>query len=261
MIFHRFEGKVQDHGDYVSVETPDNPGYFWGNYLIFDRPPVKGDAERWRRLFKDRFAANPEIRHETFNWENHDSIEPHLAEFLEAGFTASTQLTLVADRLSRPEKWNCEIEIRPLEDAGDWAALLDQQVQIYGDEYGANEYREYREKRNARFRRMIERGMGAWFGAFLDGRLVGDLGLFHKNGAGRFQLVGTHPDFRRHGICRTLLYTAGTYGLEKMGLQTLVIAADAEYFAKDIYASLGFEVRERLSGLEKRPEVSSRETA
>ena len=254
MIFHRFDGLVQDHGEYISVETPGNPGYFWGNYLIFNGPPAENDNFRWRERFKARFSGNPQIRHETYNWENPNSAEPRIGEFLKAGFTFGKQLTMAATELTRPKKWNADLEIRCLESSGDWEAALENQVLVHGAEFGCEEYRQYRMRKNDRYQKMIGAELGLWFGAFLKGRLVGDLGLFHGDQFGRFQLVSTHPDYRRRGVCSTLLYHAGTLALKAMPIKTLVISADDGYFAKDIYALLGFAVREETLGLLKRPD-------
>ncbi len=252
MIFHRFDGVVQDHGEYISVETPGNPGYFWGNYLIFDGPPAEGDEFRWRERFKARFSGNPQIRHETYNWENRNSTEPKIGGFLKAGFSLGKQLTMAAIELTRPKKWNADLEIRSLESRGDWEAALENQVLVHGAEFGRQHYREYRKRKNDRYQKMIAVGLGFWFGAFLKGRLVGDLGLFYGDQLGRFQLVSTHPEYRRCGVCSTLLYHVGVLALKTMPIKTLVISADDGYFAKDIYASLGFDVREETLGLLKR---------
>lgn len=45
LIFARFSGTVEDKGFYTLVKTPSNPGYHWGNYIIFDRPPQGGDLK------------------------------------------------------------------------------------------------------------------------------------------------------------------------------------------------------------------------
>ncbi len=55
----------------------------------------------------------------------------------------------------------------------------------------------------ASYRQMFEAGMASWFGAFMDGQLVGDLGVFCEGIVGRYQNVGTHPEYRRQGICFT----------------------------------------------------------
>lgn len=58
---------------------------------------------------------------------------------------------------------------------------------------------------------------------------MADLGLFVIDGVGRFQSVETHPDYRRRGICGTLVYRAARCGFERLGAKTLVMIADEHY--------------------------------
>lgn len=253
MIFHRFDGIVTNHGDYISVETPGNPGYFWGNYLIFSQPPKQGDFTRWRQLFRDRFAANPAVRHEVYTWENQDITRPEFDDFLKAGFRLEQGLTMAMNRIRKPFKWNNDLSVRQLRSDDDWAMALENQVVTHRREFGEEAYRDYRRRKNDRYRKMIGQGLGVWFGGFLNGKLIGDLGLFRDEDIGRFQLVSTHPEFRRQGVCSTLFFEVCRHGLANMGLNTLVIAADENYFAKNIYESVGFETVEHVLGLELRP--------
>jgi predicted GNAT family acetyltransferase len=103
----------------------------------------------------------------------------------------------------------------------------------------------------ARYRRMSEAGRGAWFGAFLGARLVADLGVFSDETGtlARFQSVGTHPDFRRRGICGALVHQASEWALNTLRVGTLVMAADEEYHAARIYESVGFQPTERQIGM------------
>jgi predicted GNAT family acetyltransferase len=101
-----------------------------------------------------------------------------------------------------------------------------------------------------RYRRMGQAGLGEWFGAFLDGRLVADLGVFTDGSVGRFQSVGTHPGYRRRGICGTLVHQASRHAFERIGVETLVMVADEHYFAAKIYESVGFQRTEKQVGLD-----------
>jgi hypothetical protein len=251
LIFHEQNALVKDHGEYLSIETPNNPGYFWGNYLIFNSGPKIGEITRWRRIFRDRFSHNPLVRHETYTWENDEGSD--IQQFIEQGFRPELHVTLSAENVVRPKKWNHEIQIRKLAGDADWSEALESHVQIFKSDYGESEYRKYRQTKNQKYREMIAQGNGEWFGAYLNGKLVGDLGLFWKENLGRFQLINTHPDFQRRGICGTLLYTASRYGFDLKNLKTLVIAADETYFAKEIYQSIGYKITERSAGVQLRP--------
>ena len=101
----------------------------------------------------------------------------------------------------------------------------------------------------ANYRRLTQLGYGHWFGAYIKDQLVGDLGLFFENGVARFQHIGTHPNFRRQGVCSSLVYLVSQMALKEFNVQTLVMEADDDYFAADIYESIGFQPSERNHSL------------
>ena len=55
LIFHRELGTVTDRGDYLVLETPSEPFYYYGNLLHLARPPAPGEVAAWR----ERFALLP----------------------------------------------------------------------------------------------------------------------------------------------------------------------------------------------------------
>ena len=38
---------VSPRDGYLVVRTPDNPGFWWGNFLLLAEPPEPGSAGRW----------------------------------------------------------------------------------------------------------------------------------------------------------------------------------------------------------------------
>jgi predicted GNAT family acetyltransferase len=106
--------------------------------------------------------------------------------------------------------------------------------------------------RPAAQRALVEAGHGAWFGAFLDGTLVSQLGLItSESGLARYQSVETHPA-RRRGLAGTLVWRAGAAALAD-GPRTLVMVADPEDGAIRVYRSVGFTVTESQTGFIRRP--------
>src|SRR6478609_6608617 len=85
-------------------------------------------------------------------------------------------------------------------------------------------------------------GHGAWFGAFLDGVLVAQMGLVRAGaGLARFQAVETHPDQRGRGLAGTLVHHVSGYGFTELGAHTLVMVADPGYHAIRVYRAVGFD--------------------
>ena len=45
-------GQIIEHPGYLQLVTPGNPGYYWGNFLLFPQPPTPADVERWPLFFR-----------------------------------------------------------------------------------------------------------------------------------------------------------------------------------------------------------------
>ncbi len=164
-------------------------------------------------------------------------------------------LAVAAPSLHAPPREGKHAEYRALPDTDEaWNAALDNQVASREDGYEEAPYRRFKAAHLRSLRSMCQAGLGFWYGAFVEGRLVADLGVFH-DGAGllRFQSVGTHPDFRRRGLCGSLVHFAGEHARAHFGASRLVIVADDHASAKRVYASVGFEIVERQQLLLKRP--------
>jgi predicted GNAT family acetyltransferase len=76
------------------------------------------------------------------------------------------------------------------------------------------------------------------------------LGIFFEENVARYQTVGTHPNYRRRGICGSLVYQTALHTLEKYGVDTLVMLADPDYHAARIYESVGFQPEEMQYGVQ-----------
>ncbi|MFL5813872.1 MAG: GNAT family N-acetyltransferase [Bdellovibrionia bacterium] len=240
MIFNRFDGIVLDRGDYLVVKTPSNPGFFFGNFLLFFEAPRLGTLEKWKKLFRKEFEDSPAINHYTFLWDSPTEGIGDVTELGMEGFRVDFSVVLTARSVHLPPKSNSQIEVRPISTDQEWREVIETQITSKASDYSEDSYRQFKEKQMARYKAMSEQGLGHWFGAFLDGKLVGDLGIYRDGQLGRFQSVETHPDYRRQGICGRLVYESAQFALEKMGLTELVMVADENYHAAKIYESVGF---------------------
>ena len=248
LFFWQNNGTVVDRGNYLRIETSSNPDYYWGNLLLFEQPPAEGDYERWQALFEDEFSHQPAIRHKLFGWQMDADDVGVVGPFLDRGFELETNVVLLADGAQPPPRGNDEIEVREIGTESEWQAIINCQISCRHPRFSVGQFAPYIEQRFQDYRRLIRQGRGKWYGAFLAGRLVGDLGLFHTDkDTGRFQYVETDPAFRRRGICGTLVYRVARLGFEREGLKTLVMVADAEYDVARIYESVGFKPREKYS--------------
>jgi ribosomal protein S18 acetylase RimI-like enzyme len=248
LFFHRFSGIVQDLGDYLVVKTPENPNYFWGNLIYFSKPPAANSLIIWKQIYCDHFEAM-NTEHITFGWDSSEGDEGEIAPFLVDGFKLEKSLVMRAQNIYAPIKIFNELIVRPIESDLEWDMVIENQVLSRADTFLERPFRQFTIRKISSYRAMIERNKGQWFGAFIDGRLVGDLGIFVENGLGRLQVVGTNPDYRRQGVCSTLVYKSCLYAIEKMAVTEFIIVADPEYFAFKIYESIGFIESEMQIGL------------
>ncbi len=251
LIFHKFDGEVIDRGNYVVAKIPATPNYFWGNLLLFNRPPRKGDLAAWKRLFLTEFT-DPSMYHITLTWDAPDGEVGDPSEFVAEGFELDGGIILTASSVQKPPKHNIEIQVRPIQGEEEWEAATRVQTESAQDgsqDLSIAQWTKFYAGQMKRYRQMVLVGHGHWFGAFLNGKIVGGLGLFRDGDIGRYQIVTTHVAYRRLGICGTLVYESAKYAFRNMGIKTLVMSADEEYHAAKIYESVGFRPTEKQIGM------------
>ena len=249
LFFPRFDGEVIDRSNYLVVKTPRNPTFYWGNFLLFPRPPSNGDFERWRKLFREEFGGPPQVRHQCFGIDGVDGELGHIQPFLEAGFRLDIAVVLTTSTPIRPAKFCDVVQVRQLTQDWEWQAALANHLLSRSEEQEEVAYKVFLFRQLDRYRAMAASGHGAWYGAFIGDKLVGDLGIYVCDGIARFQSVGTHPDFRRRGICGSLIYESANIAQRQLMPDQFVIVAELGSPAAAIYESLGFKLQERQIAL------------
>ncbi len=250
MLLRMSGSVVTDHGSHLVVRTPENPGFWWGNFVLFDAPPRPGDAARWEAVFAREF---PDATHLALGVDGTCGDAGDPAEHARLKVAVEVNSVLTATRL-RPSRWpQPDADIRPLSGDEDWAQALELRLACY-DSPDSAEYRRFVATKTAEHRRLGEAGHGAWFGAFVDGRMRSGAGLFTDgHGSARFQNVETHPDFRGRGLASSLVHLGGLWGLTSLGARRLVIVADPGYHAIRLYRALGFTDSERQIQMQRPP--------
>jgi ribosomal protein S18 acetylase RimI-like enzyme len=250
LMLRRLEGsEITDHGDYLVVRTPANPTFWWGNFLLLPEAVAGDQADLWTSRFAEAF---PGAGHVALGIDT-PGAGPGLAGFQQAGFQVERDAVLATDAVREPSHVNQAVLVRPLESPEDWRQSVELRLACHEDGEPGND-REFLERRTAQNRGMVQRGHGAWFGAFADGRLLAQFGVF-SDGAeiARYQGVETHPSARRQGLAGTLLHRAGVHAGQVLGARTLVIVADPDYSAIALYRSAGFADRETQLSLQRVP--------
>lgn len=250
LIFHQFNGIVLNYNDYLVIKTPGNPTFFWGNLIYFAHPPATESLKMWKDIFREHFLSM-NVQHMTFAWDGAEDDLKNIAPFLEDGFEIEKSVVMMTSEILVPKKINNDFRVRPIVSDQDWKQVLENHVLCRGEHFVESRYRKFAENRIENYRTMINAKKGLWMGAFLGDKVVGDLGIFFDQGIGRFQAVGTNPDFRRIGVCSTLIYQTLLMAREKMNISKFVIVADPDYHASQIYRSVGFKDFEIQFGLIK----------
>jgi GNAT superfamily N-acetyltransferase len=156
--------------------------------------------------------------------------------------------------MAPPPRTDDSLVVRCLETELDWElaaialhAAFGEHVREDGDALGR-----FVAMQTARYRALVAAGQGVWLGGFKDGEIAGVLGIFVAGDRlGRYQLVGTAPRFQRQGVCGRLVHAAAGVARERLGVDTVVIAADARYHAWRVYESAGLRPIERLVALRR----------
>ena len=221
-----------DRGDYLVIRTPDNPDFYWGNFLLLGAWPDPGTGDGWLARFAAEF---PLARHVALGVDAADEQAEMPGEFLAAGLEPERATVLTCVAVQPPPNRNTGAEIRPLTSGHDWRQSFELGVRCYG-ESGL-----YLERRARARRQLTQAGRAAWFGAFTGGRLLAQLGVCDAGGGlARYQDVETDPSARRRGLAGTLVWRAGRYAAEVLGADSLVIVADPAEAAIRLYRACGF---------------------
>jgi GNAT superfamily N-acetyltransferase len=239
--------QVTDRGDHLVISTPDNPAFWWGNFLLLAAPPGPGTAAAWLARFAAEFPA---AQHVTFGVDSSAEDVPVPDDFPAAGLQTQRETVLTCPAVNPPPHPSESSEVRSLTSDADWEQSLDLEIRCYGD--GGD--REYLIRRAAARRRLTEGGTGAWFGAFTGGRLMAQLGILEAgDGLARYQHVETDPAARRQGLAGTLVWHAGRYARDVLRASTLVIVADPAEVAIRVYRACGFTAAQRQLSFERPP--------
>jgi GNAT superfamily N-acetyltransferase len=224
-------GIITDRGDYVVVQTPDDPGYYYGNLLLLPAAPQVGEVGFWMRRFHDELGKLPLIRHIALWWDGVAGDAGAEDELLANGFRIDRSVVLTADRVSAPVHAVHVLSPQQVLDTADLAFAV-------GDRHDEN-YREFLARRAAWQSRLVAEGKAQFFGIYDGGELVASLGLVPMGNVARYQDVQTAEAFRRRGYASALLAAAA----HEIPSSRYVILTTRETAA--VYTRVGFEIVEQ----------------
>jgi ribosomal protein S18 acetylase RimI-like enzyme len=248
-MFARFDGEVSFHTDYVAARTATNPGFWWGNFILFHQAPREGDVDAWEQIFIKEVGWLPGIRHRNFAWDDIEGAKGESGAFIERGYKLSESVFLQATSVSRAPRSNDDVVVRPLSGDDEWHAALANQHAALSEERDTPSFREFQTAQMRRYRAMEMAGLGRWFGAFLRNQLVADMGLFVEDNVGRCQSVATAPAYRRRGVCAAMVNEVCSFGFRCMDARQIIMMTAVDSAAARIYRAVGFRDSERVASL------------
>ena len=90
---------LEDRGDHVVVRTPDNPTFWWGNFVMLAGPPADAaDARQWLGVFEAEF---PGARHRTFGIDGTGGSAADAGAFAALGFETEVSSVMTATSVAR----------------------------------------------------------------------------------------------------------------------------------------------------------------
>jgi ribosomal protein S18 acetylase RimI-like enzyme len=247
--------QISAHADHLVVRSPHNPSFWWGNFLLLGGVPAPGEGRRWL----DRFAAEfPGAAHVALGFDGVADRSGDLGEFAAAGFEVVADTVLTATAIAPQRRSSADLVCRRFVSDRDWSDSVELRMRCHDGQESAASYRGFVRAQAQTNRALAEAGHGAWFGAFLDGRPVAQMGLvLAERGLARFQSVETDPLHRRRGLARALLHHVCDYGFAVLRAETLVMVADPGYVAIDLYRDVGFVPAETQLRIERAPSPES----
>lgn len=237
------DAEIQVLADRIVIRSPAQPGYCWGNCLLFLTP--QRDPESQIAQFRADF---PQARHVAIFWDD-PQAKPDATDavFARLGFKLAVLDVLARHGPALPAPIPPGIGIRPLTSPADWTAAtrLQHETGVEEGDHSAD-HLPVIEARMAARRRSAEAGQLLWFGAFEGGDLVADAGVILHDRLRRFQAVETRASHRRRGIAAALVSQASRH-VDRLGagLPQLILAGRASDAGR-LYRRLGFQPSERI---------------
>jgi ribosomal protein S18 acetylase RimI-like enzyme len=244
-------GTIDDRGDHLVVRTQENPGFYWGNFMLLTALPAGAAMDAWITEFRREF---PDVGHIALGIDG--TLFPDPPDIPPAtGLEVDLGVVLTGTTPPTHGPTADGLVVRPLRSAHDWREELRlRRAELVEDGPLPPGHTEYILRRTAESVLLAERGRAAYFGAFEGDRLCSVVGIASDGrGVARYQNVATRAEFRRQGLASRLVAEAGAYAVASMGAELLVIVADHGSDAARLYASLGFTPVEAHLGLTAPP--------
>lgn len=223
---------VEERADHLVVRTPDNPSFYWGNFVLVTDPGAVDQPAHWLEVFEREF---PEAPHRAIGLV----AAPRAPEaWTSLDLELDHDDVLATETCPEPTPVPQGYLVKQTADAIEWEQSTGLRLAEFagGSDHEATFERRSTEQRIA----ASAAGTTAWFAAFEGDLLAAELGIVDcGEGVARYQSVVTGAAHRRRGLAGHLLGVAAAWAGER-GATTWVIVADDGSPAARLYRSRGF---------------------
>ena len=146
-------GGLTSHFDCLQFVSPAMPDYFFGNCLVFPKPPVADDFPRWTSRFETLFADMAGIRHQTFLWPSHPFDPSDILPFTEGGFELDATAVMDSAHPKAHRPLEAGIALRQVTSDADWQAASDLQILVGLEDMEYEGYSDFERRRMVVLRR------------------------------------------------------------------------------------------------------------
>jgi ribosomal protein S18 acetylase RimI-like enzyme len=228
---------LTDNGDHLVYRSDRFPTFYAANGIEI-RAPRNGGLAAWERLFDESFGRST-FEHRTFTFKREPELEPLAREAREQGYHVVFLSYLIATRGLDPGTPPDGLSLAVVESEEDW-----DRMRVWDDLMArGNPWYQGPASSDRLFERVryVSERIGITWLTLLhgNGRIASKLGLFRHGPVYRLQDVATDPAFRRRGLSSYLLRVALERALSDA--DGLVVQADVDYHAIDLYRKLGFD--------------------
>lgn len=103
------EAEIEEQDEYFVVRSPQNPLFYWGNFLIFKHPPEVSDIPRWEKIFCKEFPDSI-YHHRAFAWMYGNINE----DFPVSGYSLERSVCLMTKTVRKVPQINPEVTVRKI---------------------------------------------------------------------------------------------------------------------------------------------------
>src|SRR5436305_5825965 len=116
---------VERRAGYRVIRTPENPTFWWGNYLLLDEAPAPGAFHDSVDAFHDE---HPTAAHVALGVDSTDGVLHDEAAITAAGFEVERLTVMTATTVRPPPRPNRDATYRRLVSDDDWNQALELQM-------------------------------------------------------------------------------------------------------------------------------------